>query len=137
MTSPADSTTAREASRSTWSATIRRALLVQWAVIAVLALVAWLWGGRAGALSLLSGGAAVAVPNAVLALWLSARLRFGAGLGMAGLAAGELVKLGATLALLAMVASAFHAQLVWLALIAGVVGALKAQWLAVWFTRDL
>lgn len=127
---------APKASRSSWSATIGIALLVQWAVIAALALVAWVWAGKAGGFSLLSGGAAVAVPNAMLALWLSARLRFGAGLGMAGLLGGELAKLGATLALLAMVASAHRAELNWLALIAGVVGALKAQWLAVWFTRD-
>lgn len=136
MHPPVDTTTAFAPSRSGWSATIGRTLLVQWAVIAALVLVAWLWAGRAGGLSLLSGGAAVAVPNALLALWLGARWRLGARVGMAGLLAGELAKLGATLALLAMVASAFKAQLVWLALIAGVVGALKAQWLAVWFTRD-
>jgi hypothetical protein len=41
-----------------------------------------------------------------------------------------------TIALLVIVVVALKPHVAWLALIVGVVAALKAQWLAVWFTRD-
>jgi hypothetical protein len=40
-----------------------------------------------------------------------------------------------TLALLAILVVLFKHAMVWPAFIAGVIGALKAQWLALWFTR--
>lgn len=108
---------------------------MQWAVILILAAVAWIWAAEAGAISLLLGGAAVAVPNALLALWLTVRVyRFGA-LATTALLVGELLKLGLTLALLAILVALFKHAMVWPAFIAGVIGALKAQWLALWFTR--
>ena len=47
---------------------------------------------------------------------------------------GELLKLGMTAALMLALVRA-NPGVMWLALIAGVVGALKAQWLALWVTR--
>lgn len=92
--------------------------------------------GTRGAQSLLVGGAAVAVPNALLALWLTLRLYRVGAVGVASMLAGELLKLGMTITLLVVVVVALKPHISWLALIVGVVAALKAQWLAVWFTRN-
>lgn len=129
---PADSTGAQRAS---WRTTVGIAIALQWAVILALTGIAWIWGGQA-AQSLLLGGAAVAVPNALLALWLTLRLYRSGPVGVVGMLAGELGKLGATIALLVIVVRALQPEVAWIALIVGVVAALKAQWLAVWFTRN-
>lgn len=131
MNIPADSTGAQ---RDGWGATVGVAVALQWAVILVLGGLTWLGFGVSPAVSLLYGGAAVAVPNALLALWLTLRLWRAGTLGVTAMIGGELLKLALTLALLAMVMKVL-AQVAWLALIIGVVVALKAQWLAVWFTR--
>jgi len=112
------------------------AVAVQWAVILFLSGIAWIGFGDVSAQSLLSGGAAVALPNALLALWLTLRLRRAGNVGMAAMLGGELLKLGMTIALLAVVVGALRPQIAWLGLIVGVVAALKAQWLAVWVTRN-
>ena len=124
------------AQRAAWEATVGKAVALQWVVILVLVVAAWLMAGSRGALSLLLGGAAVAVPNALLALWLTLRLYRTGAVGMVSMFAGELLKLGMTIALLVIVVVALKPDVAWLALIVGVVAALKAQWLAVWFTRN-
>lgn len=129
---PADSTRAQ---RAAWGATVGKAVALQWAVVLGLSLIAWAFGSAA-AMSLLFGGAAVAVPNALLALWLTLRLYRSGPVGAAGMLAGEMLKVGLTVAVLVIGVSAHKAQIAWLALIVGVVAALKAQWLAVWFTRN-
>ena len=122
--------------RAAWGATVGKTIALQWAVILLLAGVAWMFFGTGSAKSLLVGGGAVAVPNALLAAWLTARLYRVGTVGFASLLAGELLKLGMTIALLVIVVVAHKPQIAWLALIVGVVAALKAQWLAVWFTRN-
>lgn len=129
---PAESTGAQRAS---WRTTVGVAIALQWSVILVFSGVAWFWGDRA-AQSMLLGGAAVAVPNALLAAWLTLRLYRSGPVGVAGMLGGELLKLGMTIALLVIVVRGLGAEVAWLALIVGVVAALKAQWLAVWFTRN-
>jgi ATP synthase protein I len=123
------------AQRAAWNATVGRTIALQWAVILLLAGVAWIGYGAGSAKSLLLGGVAVALPNALLALWLTARLYRAGTVGMTALFGGELLKLGMTIALLTIVVVALKPQVAWLALLVGVVAALKAQWLAVWFTR--
>lgn len=122
-------------SRAGWRKTVSTALALQWLVILVLGVIAWIWSGDKGAGSVFLGGAAVAVPNALFAAWLTIRLHQTGTLGVIAMLMGELFKLGLTLALLTGVIIRFKADLVWLALLAGVIGALKAQWLALWFTR--
>lgn len=134
MNIPADST---QAQRTGWGATVGVAVALQWVVILASSGLAWLGFGAVSALSLLYGGAAVAVPNALLALWLTLRRQRSGTLGVAAMLLGELLKLGLTIALLAMVRTALELQVGWLALIIGVILALKAQWLAVWFTRKV
>ena len=122
--------------RAGWGATVGKTIALQWGVVLLLALIAWIWIGMSGAMSLLSGGIAVALPNALLALWLTLRLKRAGAAGITALLGGELLKLGMTFALLVIVVRALGPQVAWLALIVGVVAALKAQWLAVWFTRN-
>jgi ATP synthase protein I len=107
---------------------------LQWAVVVVLAGAAWLLGGKTGAVSLLLGGGSVALPNALLAAWLTLRVRRPGGAGLGAMLGGEMLKLGLTFALLVLAVKATP-TLSWLALLVGVIGALKAQWLALWVTR--
>lgn len=116
-----------------WGATVGTAVALQWGVILVLAGAAGMWGWTA-ARSLFLGGAAVALPNAALALWLTLRARTG-GMSVVAVVLGELLKLCFTIALLALVAARLRPEVSLLALIIGVIAALKAQWLALWFTR--
>ena len=124
------------AQRAGWRATVGKTVALQWGVILLLALIAWIWVGIAGAKSLLLGGLAVALPNALLALWLTLRLYRRGPVGAAGLLASEVLKLGLTISLLVIGVTTMKSQMVWLALIVGLVAALKAQWLALWFTRN-
>ena len=133
MTISAETT---EAQRAAWKATVGKAVALQWLVILVLAAAAWLGFSGVSAQSLLAGGVAVALPNALLAAWLTLRLHRAGTVGVAAMLGGELLKLGMTIALLVIVVGALKPQIAWLALIVGVVAALKAQWLAVWFTRN-
>lgn len=118
-----------------WKNTVGTAIALQWALVMIFAGAAWLIGGNSGALSLFAGGAAVALPNAVLALWLTLRLRSKGAVGAAGMMGGELLKLTFTLVAIALVAVRLKPELSWLAMLTGVVVALKAQWLALWVTR--
>jgi ATP synthase protein I len=122
--------------RAAWGAVVGKTIALQWIVILLFAGLAWAAAGTRGAQSALLGGAAVAVPNALLALWLTLRLYRVGTVGVASMLGGELLKLGMTITLLVVVVVALKPQISWLALIVGVVGALKAQWLAVWFTRN-
>lgn len=122
--------------RAAWGATVGKALLLQWLVVTGLAAVAALGFGGTAAQSLMVGGGAVAVPNTALAAWLTLRLMRSGTIGVAAMLGGELAKVGLTIALLVMGVQALQAEVAWLALIVGVVAALKAQWLAVWFTRN-
>ncbi|MGH8442770.1 MAG: ATP synthase subunit I [Nevskiaceae bacterium] len=124
------------AQRAAWGATVGTTIALQWTVILLLAGIAWAGFGPRAAQSLLLGGVAVALPNALLALWLTVRLYRLGTVGIVSMLAGELLKLGMTIALLVIVVGALKTQVAWLALLVGVVAALKAQWLAVWFTRN-
>jgi F0F1-type ATP synthase assembly protein I len=132
MNIPADSTGTPQTG---WNATVGTAVALQWLVILALAGVAGILGGWKAASSLFMGGAAVAVPNAALALWLTLRVHMTGTLGVIAMLGGELLKLGLTLALLVLVVAGLKKEASWLALIIGVIAALKAQWLALWFTR--
>lgn len=133
MTSLGDQKGAQQQAR--WNATVGTTVALQWAVILGLAGLGWIWSAAA-ARSLFLGGAAVALPNAALALWLTLRLRRGLTSGVVAVMTGELLKLGATIALLVAVVAELKADVSWLGLIVGVIVALKAQWLALWWTRN-
>jgi ATP synthase protein I len=92
--------------------------------------------GPHSALSGFAGGAAIALPNAGLAGYLWLKSRHTRVLSAASFLVGESVKLLLTLTALYLSVRWLGARMVWPALIVGVIGALKAQWLAVWFTRN-
>lgn len=125
-----------EAQRAAWGATVGVAVALQWAVVLALAGITWTWFGSGDAQSLLWGGGVVALPNALLALWLSLRLYRTGAVGFTALLGGEFLKLGLTIALLVIVVGVLKPPVAWPALMVGVVAALNAQWFAVWLTRN-
>lgn len=118
-----------------WFRTVGTALAVQWGVVLTVALCAIPWGGVAVA-SAAYGGSAVALANSLLALWLTVRMQRSVVVSPGVMWAGELFKLSLTVALLVIVANRVK-PLSGMALIVGVIAALKAQWLALWFTKRI
>ncbi len=98
----------------------------------IVALVAWPLGGAKAAVSALLGGAACVVPNALFALRLAIAARRPQGTDMAVFFVGEFVKIGSTIALLALIAWAWK-DVVWLAMIVAVIAALKSYLIALLF----
>ena len=106
-----------------------RAVFHQSVAILIAAGLAWFWVGWNGAVSAGLGGAAVVIPNLLFALSLWAAARSGRA-SVARFFVGEFIKIAATLALLVIVAGAYR-DLHWLALLAGLIGALKANLLVI------
>ncbi len=102
-----------------------KAVLYQSIATFLVAGIAGFWVGRHGAVSAVLGGAAVTVPNLFFALSLWAAAISGRA-SAARFLVGELIKVAATLALLVIVAGAYR-DLHWLALLAGLIVALKAN----------
>jgi len=102
-----------------------RAVLHQGVATLLAAGLAWIWAGQHGAVSAGLGGAAIVIPNLLFALSLWAAARSGRA-SVAGFFVGEFIKVAATLALLVIVAGAYR-DLHWLALLAGMFVALKAN----------
>ena len=96
---------------------------------AIVALAAWPVGGSAAMVSALLGGAACFVPNGMFALRLAIVGRRPQGSSAAAFFVGEFVKVGSTVALLALTAWAYP-DVVWLALIVAVIAALKSYLIA-------
>ena len=111
-------------------------VVLQWSAVAAFSVAAGLYAGSQAAISCLAGGVAVAFPNAVLAAYLGLKMRHARVLSAATFLAGEMVKLFSTFAALYLAVRSLGTHIAWLALIVGVLSALKAQWLAVWFTRN-
>lgn len=91
--------------------------------------LAWIWVGQHGAISAGLGGAAIVIPNLFFALSLWAAARSGRA-SVGRFFVGEFIKVAATLALLVIVAGAYR-DLHWLALLAGMFVALKANLFAI------
>jgi F0F1-type ATP synthase assembly protein I len=124
----------RALTHSHWTRTLLITVATQWATILACTLAAGLASGTT-AMSLGAGGAAVAVPNTLLATLLWMRAKRVRALSAATFLAGEMAKLTCTILLLAMLSRELGAAMAWPALVAGVIVALKGQWLAVWFSR--
>jgi ATP synthase protein I len=102
-----------------------RAVFHQGIATLIAAALAWLWVGQHGAVSVGLGGTAIVIPNLFFALSLWAAARSGRA-SVARFFVGEIIKVAATLALLVIVAGAYR-DLHWLALLAGMLVALKAN----------
>jgi ATP synthase protein I len=102
-----------------------RAVFHQSVATLIAAGLAGIFAGWHGAVSAGLGGAAIVLPNLMFALSLWAGAKSGKA-SMVRFFVGEMLKVAATLALLAIVAGAYR-ELSWLALLAGVFLALKAN----------
>ncbi len=102
-----------------------RAVFHQGVATLIAVVLAWFWVGQDGAASAGLGGAAIVVPNLFFALSLWAAARSGRA-SVGRFFVGEFIKVAATLALLVIVAGAYR-DVHWLALLAGVFVALKAN----------
>ena len=110
------------------------AVFLQLLVTLVVAGLAAIWGGIDAALSAALGGVACVVPNALFALRLQIETRRPGGATVHGFFVGEFVKVAATVALLVLIAQNYRG-LNWLALIIGVIVALKSYFLMFVFVR--
>lgn len=106
-----------------------KAVLLQSLVTLSIAVLALPLAGFQGAISVLLGGVAVVLPNLLFAARLWAAAKSGKA-SVGGFVVGEFFKVLATLALLVAVAVAYR-DLNWLALLAGLFGALKANLLLI------
>jgi len=106
-----------------------RAVLLQIVATLVVAVIAGILAGKHGAVSAALGGVAIVLPNSLFALRLFVESRKPGGASPAVFFIGEFMKVAATIVLLAAAASLYR-DLHWLALIAGLVVALKANLLA-------
>ena len=101
----------------------------------VVALLAWLIGGFNAGWSALAGSAAYFVPNFLFALRLFlATFRPGGSSALVFLA-GEFLKVGAAVGLLWLLAHVGGERVVWLAVIAGLIAALKGYMLVLMFGK--
>lgn len=105
---------------------------LQVAAAVVVALCAWPLGGNEAAVSALLGGAVVFIPNGLFALRLAMAARRPQGASAATFFVGEFVKLGSSIALLALIVWAWR-DVVWLALIIAIIAALKSYLIALLF----
>lgn len=109
------------------------AVLAQILTSLVIALICWAFGGVSAALSSLAGSAAYFVPNSVFALrlWLATYRPSGASPEL--FLIGEILKVGAAVGLLWLIARLGGEQVNWLAVLAGLIAALKGYILLMMF----
>lgn len=98
----------------------------------VVAVFAWFIAGTGAAVSALLGGAACFVPNGLFALRLAVAARRPGGADVATFFVGEFLKIGSTIAVVALVAWVWR-DVVWLAMIVAIIAALKSYLIALLF----
>lgn len=106
-----------------------RIVALQVLTTAVVSLASGLIGGPHAAISALLGGAACFIPNGLFAFKLAAAARRPQGTDAGVFLVGEVVKVVATIALLALIVASYR-NLVWLALIVSIIAVLKSYVLA-------
>jgi ATP synthase protein I len=111
------------------------AVVVQMAVSITVALVALVVAGAAAGVSALIGAAVYAIPNALFAFRLIVSVNKPGGANPVTFFLGEFFKIAFAGLLIVAAASVGHEVLVWPAFLAGLIFALKSQWLALAFGR--
>lgn len=101
-----------------------KTVVLQLAAILIVAALVGFWMGERDAVSVLLGGAAYLVPNALFVVRLSATARSGQASG-AAFFVGELLKILSTLVILMLAQKFYDVQ--WLAMLGGLFVALKAN----------
>lgn len=108
--------------------TLVRSVVAQVVAGIVVAMIAWAVAGGAAGVSALAGAAACAIPSALFALRLLMGMARPGGANPATFFLGEFLKLGSTALLLWLVVRLGQDDLVWPALIAGLIVALKSHY---------
>ena len=119
-----------------WSNAVIGTSRIQGLVLAPVVAAFWLMAGKSHAVSCLLGALAVVLPNLLVGglLWL--RVTVSGRVGMGALLVGEGAKLLLVFSGLSGAVRFMESGLAWPAFIIGILVALKAQWLALWCTRD-
>ena len=121
---------------SAWSGAVLGTLKVQVFVLVPVALaIAVLADGR-HAVACVAGALAVMLPNQLVGAYLWVRTKLAGQVSTAALLAGEGIKLVLVLAGLYGTARGLGQATAVAAFVAGAIVAVKAQWLAVWVTRN-
>lgn len=123
-------------STGVWFAVLTKTFALQVITVGALAGVCVIGASTQAGLACVMGGAAIAVPNLLVGCGLMARSQLTGQVSAAAL-------LGAEMGKLLLIGTAFYLSArglgpkgAWLAYLGGVLLALKAQWLALWFTRN-
>lgn len=111
------------------SAAMYRLLTLQLIAAFIVGLIAGLGAGGNALVSVWIGAFVCLVPNAMFALRITAAVARPGGAGPMSFVAGELIKIGATVALLALAAQVYK-EMAWWAVILGMVVTLKGYLLA-------
>ena len=107
------------------------AIIIQVFVSVLIALLAWGVSGSAAAGSALAGALACVIPNALFAFRLMLSVHKPGGANPATFLIGEFLKIAVAAMLIVLAAKVCREWLVWPAFIAGLIGALKSQWIAI------
>lgn len=110
-------------------------VMAQAVTAVVVALLAWLIGGFDAGWSALAGSGAYFVPNFLFALRLFLATFRPGGSGPFVFLVGEFLKIGAVVGLLWLLAHVGGERVVWLAVIAGLIAALKGYMLVLMFGK--
>ena len=119
-----------------WSNAVLGTTRIQLLVLTPLVGAVWLVAGKSPAASCLLGALAVLLPNLLVGGMLWLRVTVAGQVGMGALLAGEGAKLLLIFSGLYGAVRLMESELAWPAFIIGILAALKAQWLALWFTRE-
>lgn len=110
-------------------------LLAQIIVLIMVAVLAGLIGGTPSMWSALAGGGAYLIPSAIVVFKMLMRLYSGANALVGTIFIGEAVKIGGTIALLALLVKFAGSAIVWPALMVGLIATLKAYVLLIIFKK--
>ncbi|ODS72190.1 MAG: hypothetical protein ABS43_18545 [Bordetella sp. SCN 67-23] len=114
-----------------------RAIIVQIVVSIVVAVLAYAVSGSAAGLSALAGAAAYVIPNALFAFRLILSVQKPGGANPATFFFGEFFKIAVAVVFIVAAAKFGREWLVWPAFLAGLVCALKSQWLVLAFGKKM
>lgn len=123
-------------SRRAWAAAVIGTLKIQILVIGALSAAFWAVAGTQYAIACAASGAAVCIPHFVTGLVLWMRTALTGHLSAATLLGSEGLKLLLIIAALYGARRWLGPDMMWPGFIAGLIGALMAQWLSLWVSRN-
>lgn len=110
-------------------------ILAQTAILLVVVLLAGLIGGWGSMWSAFAGGMIYLIPSALVVMQMLMRLYAGANASVGSFFIGEAIKIGGSIALMALLVKFAGDAIVWPALLIGLVAVLKAYVLLIIFKK--